>query len=493
MDTLCIPVGPNEHSLRLSQIDSMASIYKDASCSLVLDAELMSTVCCLRPAPGVRPLPDYRQRYPGETSAQRSFVNPVTAGVEIHARLACSVWMTRSWTLQEGQLPPSIAVQLENKMVILGRSSKDNGRYTERLVNTDLDVMMSPRQSALAYSMYRGASDGPSVPDLPTSADIEMIQSLAQSENESECECVDISLQRSLYNTFFADSEWSDLKRKFPSVWDELTGRSTTMGMDVPLIMANMLDLVGRRLLEMDSAEQMFQTILLSLNQIPMSIFFNTGPRQDQDGDHRNRWVPTKIGAFGLASSEQSLKIHRNYLEYDFLDQAEDQEVAVYTTRSLLPFKAETCLSFRTSDSVYMVQPSVAPSDHFTIEGFALTCVVLDISSSGGPEDFVRAACFLGREVKRNSIRHLWRQLKRCRRRNLGSVGLDLTFYCPLRMCLIAAGPNIAVNSTPIHVLDPVETACKLRVKYGMSHANVNEQCMLTQLQIQSRVSNVSR
>ena len=44
MDTLCIPVGPNETSLRLTQIDKMASIYKGALCSLVLDAELMATV-----------------------------------------------------------------------------------------------------------------------------------------------------------------------------------------------------------------------------------------------------------------------------------------------------------------------------------------------------------------------------------------------------------------------------------------------------------------
>lgn len=43
MDTLYIPVGKGEWSLKLAQIDKMTSIYKGAISSLVLDAELMAT------------------------------------------------------------------------------------------------------------------------------------------------------------------------------------------------------------------------------------------------------------------------------------------------------------------------------------------------------------------------------------------------------------------------------------------------------------------
>jgi hypothetical protein len=45
MDTLCIPVSIEELPLRLEQIDNMAAIHKGASCSLLLDAELMRTSC----------------------------------------------------------------------------------------------------------------------------------------------------------------------------------------------------------------------------------------------------------------------------------------------------------------------------------------------------------------------------------------------------------------------------------------------------------------
>ena len=378
MDTLCIPVGPDESALRLTQIDSMASVYKDASCSLVLDAELMSTVCCPDTVTPRGSSTGYWPHCTG-TSPQPFYTTLASVGVEARARLICSVWMTRSWTLQEGQLPPNIAVQFKNKLVSLGRVSKACGQYTERLVSTDVDIATSPRQPGLTYSTPIEISDESTVQDQSVSDDIEMTETVPLSDRE--CECADIALQRNLYDTFFADSAWSDLTRKFASVWDELAGRSTTMARDVPLIMTNMLNLVGRRLLIMDSAEKMFQTILLSLNRMPMSIFFNTGPRQDQDDDHQNRWVPTKIGAFGLASSKQSLKICRTYLEYDFSCQAEDQDVAVFITKVLLPFKAETRISFLTPGSVYTVQPSVAERDRFTIEGFALTCVIVDVSS----------------------------------------------------------------------------------------------------------------
>ena len=70
---------------------------------------------------------------------------------------------------------------------------------------------------------------------------------------------------------------------------------------------------------------------------------------------------------------------------------------------------------------------------------------------------------------------------------------MDLTFYCPLRMRMIASGPDTAMISTPVHALSPVETACKLRIRYGMSPADLDKQHMLTQLQIQSPVSSVSR
>lgn len=80
MDTLCILVGPDERSLRRIQIVKMVSIYQGAMTSLVLDAELMATV------PDIK-LPSTEDREPRRLS------------LEARARIACGVWMRRSWTL----------------------------------------------------------------------------------------------------------------------------------------------------------------------------------------------------------------------------------------------------------------------------------------------------------------------------------------------------------------------------------------------------------
>ena len=70
MDTLCIPVGREEQSLGLVQIDKMASIYVGARSSLVLDAELMATKINVDNSPRL--------------------------SVDLRARIACSSWMGRS-------------------------------------------------------------------------------------------------------------------------------------------------------------------------------------------------------------------------------------------------------------------------------------------------------------------------------------------------------------------------------------------------------------
>lgn len=74
MDSLCIPVGPGEWILGLTQIDKMASIYEGAISSLVLDAEPMATV----------PYFKYRSiEVPEETESLR-------LSIETRARVVCS-------------------------------------------------------------------------------------------------------------------------------------------------------------------------------------------------------------------------------------------------------------------------------------------------------------------------------------------------------------------------------------------------------------------
>jgi len=80
-DTLCIPVQPEHSDLRDRCIDSMASIYAGSDRVFVLDKELMS-------------IPSNKD------SAETLY------------RIACSVWMCRSWTLQESNTSKPLFVPI---------------------------------------------------------------------------------------------------------------------------------------------------------------------------------------------------------------------------------------------------------------------------------------------------------------------------------------------------------------------------------------------
>ena len=89
-DTLCIPVKEEHADLKNRSIDTMNSIYAGAKRVLILDAELMTT---------------------DSINTEQSL-----------ARVACSVWMCRSWTLQEGILANKCVFQFANKMHTASRS-----------------------------------------------------------------------------------------------------------------------------------------------------------------------------------------------------------------------------------------------------------------------------------------------------------------------------------------------------------------------------------
>ena len=90
LDTLCIPVAAPDDSqdvksdvdkLKLIAINQMGQIYAAASRVLVLDSELQQS---------------------------RIDSSDAVSHVEILARLVCSAWMRRCWTLQEGALATKI-------------------------------------------------------------------------------------------------------------------------------------------------------------------------------------------------------------------------------------------------------------------------------------------------------------------------------------------------------------------------------------------------
>jgi hypothetical protein len=368
----------------------MASIYKEASPSLLLDLELVNTDFFSAPAFERKPSHSRGWQWPRFLElleCQLPVNTRPSIGTEAHSQLACSIWMTRSWTLQEGQLPPTIAIRFQNCIVVLGRNTEHDGQYLERIagISESYDSSLAP---------------------------------IAEIDRSStECERVDIALQKDIYDTFFADSGEVQLMSRFASVWDDLAGRSTTKAENVPLIMTNMLNLGNRGLLDFDNASQMFQTILLSLNAIPVSIFFNTGPRHDQEGHHQNRWVPIKIGSFGLASCSPRLTIRPTYLEYAHSYETEIQEIRVYTTNTILPLKTKTYTHFQGIPGICAIEPIISINDEFDTLNFTGTCFIIERANRCNDGVFLRGACFYirnGTELKHSSIRYIWERLSRC-------------------------------------------------------------------------------
>ena len=193
MDTLCIPINPL--SLKLAQIDKMASIYKGAISSLVLDAELMAMALDA----GLVSLcaHDNHEHAEGERGveelgSEEIAVKAPRLNAGSRARLACSVWMSRSWCLQEGELPLSIAVQFLDGAMLLGRRSTEIGKYDEWSTSKDF-----PRPEHSRNSSQSNVSAGREVEAIT----FETFSSHQNSEQNTcpaslACECVDIALER---------------------------------------------------------------------------------------------------------------------------------------------------------------------------------------------------------------------------------------------------------------------------------------------------------
>lgn len=437
MDTLCIPLGQDERALRLTQIDKMASIYKGAISSLVLDAELMATE-----------LKTIKERNMVTTDRRLS--------IESRARIACSVWMSRCWTLQEGQLPRTIAVQFLDNAIVLGSVSEEDGEYQERSTAKSIpwiedsgalfEASMSARRDLEETTLDNG-------PSLCGSKQNERTSSL-------ECDCVDIALQRTFFSTFFKNTT------EFVSVWNELAGRSTTKPRDVPLIITNILDFENHELLKYHEAGEMFQNIILSLDRVPLAIFFNTSPRQDQDGNHQNRWVPVKIGTDTLTPNDP-LTVCSSHLSYKHVDQYSGGETSVYTIDAILSLKSKAYLRSENEGIVYAVEPSNSSADQFDTEGFTSTCVIVENADLPERSGVKRGACFYIRD--NNEIKHWWHpalQVWPFRPKHIVLPRVNMTFDCPIRLQQVVHSEDLTLDKRHTYNLNSVKARCDFRINF---------------------------
>lgn len=342
MDTLCIPTQSEDHALRLSQIDKMPAIYSGAEAVLVLDAELINT----------------------EIERPR-----LTA--QLRARIAASVWMSRSWCYQEGRLPPRIAFQFRGTAVIVNKKSP----------------RMFERSEPQVWTKFKNNASG--------------LQTATNRESQATCLCAEAMLETAFTESMVAR------KVDIVTAWNELAGRSTTMGADLPLIMSNILGLQSAGLLNFETPEEMYFSIFLAGKSLPLSLMFNDGPRYNPTDNHRNRWLPISISA-NILTSVCQLQITHAHLS-TCITGADKKTLSFYWTDTVLPWRTNQYLK-DTSGNVFLLDESLdLDDDNFATDGYCGTCFIIERSSRKAGSKILRGACFY---VRDKSEIFLWRYLR---------------------------------------------------------------------------------
>jgi hypothetical protein len=110
LDTLCIPSDESLSDLRKQSINEMDLVYAGADRVLVLDAELENITTATQVFTGLQ-----RRDVVSFSSIMTTTLAPsYDDTLRVAAHILRSTWMTRSWTLQEGSLSRSCAIQLQS-------------------------------------------------------------------------------------------------------------------------------------------------------------------------------------------------------------------------------------------------------------------------------------------------------------------------------------------------------------------------------------------
>lgn len=295
MDTLCIP--PKDTSLRAQCIDAMASIYAGSSRTYVFDKELMA-------------IP----------------MNPNFDELHTIEKIICSVWMSRSWTLQEAILPEECLFQLDG-------------------------AVFQPSPDRIDY----------------------------RTDEDPIC--------RTLFNDVLSTEERDQTgAESFVSIWNNLAGRSTTQAADLYIVLASCLDFKLRQFRKFETFEEKMQRMIFSFRELPFPLFFNAGPRLRSASNHYNRWVPTQISRHLLTAGQSkfvfpSPKISQ-YSDHGMRLEVElGSELSIYVVDEVI--STPGAFNIHTSDGHYMIQPLIDAADTFQTTAYSATLLFVAKNSLG--------------------------------------------------------------------------------------------------------------
>jgi hypothetical protein len=251
IDTLCIPVGENYHHLKMRAINSMAKTYANAQAIIILDHELQQTKHLNMPFSQTKGL------------------------------LACSTWMSRCWTFQEGALAKQWLVQFED-----GIWSPDGGHG-----DTSRDVV-------LFLDVPRPNMGGPRI-----------------------------------YNELFGTRSYF-----FRQVWNNLCTRSTTKREDLVSIIAILLGFRPAEIVRL-SAESRLLSLICAQDVLPMSLIYRERAALE-DWSEACQWLPSTIEEVPI-DIDRGVMWRRSRLENFFIlkfpppsSSSNDQKTRLYFTQT---------------------------------------------------------------------------------------------------------------------------------------------------------------
>ena len=229
MDTLCIPVHPNDRPLRMKAINNMNLTYAAAERCLVLDPEL-----------------------------QQIAMKELTL-TQLNAHVLCCTWLTRSWTFQEARLSRAWYAQFAD------------GFYDPNSqANTSLHYYM--------YSIWNIYKSDAHHLDSKMISWYHKMPAMWQTE-ETDVYAGSTSMLPHGEST------------NFIMVWNHLVSRSTSKMEDVNSILANTLDLSAGQILALPSQQRM-KAIFKAQKSLPASVLFNKANKIDDPSCRWVPWYP---------------------------------------------------------------------------------------------------------------------------------------------------------------------------------------------------------
>ena len=431
-DTLCIPVKEEHVDLKNRSIETMNSIYAGAKRVLVLDAELMAT---------------------DSINTEQSL-----------ARVICSLWMCRSWTLQEGILANKCVFQFANKMHTARRYpeykafrwSEVGQEAAESLEEANIrSALNTANTPAFQLVPIGGGLQAVPPPEPYLTRDREIRERVrAEAIQRATKSRLQYSLERYLLHDFFAiQLSWHKKHERFACAWNALAGRSTTQSTDLCLILANLLGVKCSHLLKVENPEERLQILIFSLRKIPLSLFFNTGQRYDSDRHHHNRWVPVELSR-DLLTSKTMLNFKRASLMLNSLEYGEHRDISVYIVHEIIP-PSRKLFSIRIGHTKlsFVFRTLAGDTDDFDTRGMHRTCLLVE-NEPLSPISQIRGAVFYVSKYTKSQR----------------GDKLSLVFHCPARVQK-ALGNRITQNhgrQCHLYTAETISESSEIRILYSM-------------------------